>query len=250
MTVATAALWMSRLAAIATAVAALELIVVHGALSTGVYRWSVVRRGLPFGLVGDVIFASPWPVLIVQLASALALPWTSYAFVPWLAFTSTFSIAIRFRGTYNGGSDAMLLVVLLALALVRTDSRLALAGLGYAAVQLVLSYAISGFAKLREPRWRNGTALDTLVRLPHYNVPPRLVSILTSPAARLATFAMLGFECLFPIALFDPTVCVVALVGAAAFHLVNAIVFGLNRFLWAWLAAFPALLFWVERLHA
>jgi hypothetical protein len=36
---------------------------------------------------------------------------------------------------------------------------------------------------------------------------------------------------------------------AAVFHLTNAVVFGLNRFLWAWLAAFPALLFWVERLH-
>jgi hypothetical protein len=28
------------------------------------------------------------------------------------------------------------------------------------------------------------------------------------------------------------------------FHLFNALALGLNRFLWAWLAAYPALLFW------
>jgi uncharacterized membrane protein len=239
---------MARLGAIATAIAAVELIVVHRALTSGVYRWSVVRRGLPFGVVGDLVFASPWPVLAVQLASAVALPWTSCAVVPWLAFATTFLISIRFRGTYNGGSDAMLLVVLLALAVARTDERLAPAALGYAAAQLILSYAVSGFAKLREPRWRDGTAMDLLVRLPQYGVPPRLIALLTG--ARAASFAMLAFECAFPIALVDPRVCVVVLGIAGVFHVVNAVVFGLNRFLWAWLAAFPALLFWVERLHA
>jgi uncharacterized membrane protein len=87
------------------------------------------------------------------------------------------------------------------------------------------------------------------VRLPHYGVPPSLIAILTSRVARPASFAMLAFECSFPIALVDVRACVVMLAIAAVFHLTNAVVFGLNRFLWAWLAAFPALLFWVERLH-
>jgi hypothetical protein len=250
-TFAEAVAWISRLAALAAGIAALELAWVHRAWRTGplarATRPAAGRRRL-----ADLAFGARGTATLVALllGSALVLPWTESSLPAWLAAGATLGLSVRFRGTYNGGSDAMLLVVLLALALVRTDPRLALAGLGYAAVHLVLSYAISGVAKLREPRWRDGTALDTLVRLPQYGVPPRLIAILTRPAAKLATFAMLGFECAFPIALLDPTVCVVALVGAAVFHLVNAIVFGLNRFLWAWLAAFPALLFWVERLHA
>jgi len=38
----------------------------------------------------------------------------------------------------------------------------------------------------------------------------------------------------------------IALAIGAAFHLANAFAFGLNRFLWAWLAAYPALWFWAR----
>ena len=60
---------------------------------------------------------------------------------------------------------------------------------------------------------------------------------------------MLAFECSAPIVLVDPTVCVAWLAIGAAFHLVNAVVFGLDRFLWTWLAAYPALLYWVSELR-
>jgi hypothetical protein len=254
MTIAIAELWMARAASLATTIAALELIVMHRAVGeTGVYRWSTLRCEVPSALraPAGLVFSTTgtWLVLLAQLAAALALPFTTCAVAPWIAFVTTLLIAMRFRGSYNGGSDSMLLVGLLALAVARTDERLALAGLGYAAAQLVLSYTISGWAKLRDPQWRDGSALDVLVRLPHYGVPPRWIRILTSRAARPASFAMLAFECAFPFALVDIRVCVVMLVIAAVFHLANAVVFGLNRFLWAWLAAFPALLFWVERLH-
>jgi uncharacterized membrane protein len=254
MTTAIAELWLARVVSLATMIAALELIVVHRAFGeSGVYRWSTLRREVPSALRAPVglLFSTTgtWLILIAQLAAGVALPWTTCAIAPWIAFAATLLIAMRFRGSYNGGSDSMLLVVLLALAVARSDERFAPAALGYAAAQLVLSYAISGWAKLRDPQWRTGTALNVLVRLPHYGVPRRLVAMLSSRAARPASFAMLAFECAFPIALVDIRVCVVMLVIATVFHLTNAVVFGLNRFLWAWLAAFPALLFWVERLH-
>jgi hypothetical protein len=155
---------------------------------------------------------------------------------------------VRFRGTFNGGSDAMLLVVLLGLAIAR--SGVPAVGLGYIAAQLVLSYVLAGVAKLREPRWRDGSALAALVALPSYGVPPALIGFLTRPAiARTAGYALLAFELGFPIALVDPTACRVLLVLAALFHLGNAIVFGLDRFLWAWLAAFPAVIAWVDSLR-
>jgi hypothetical protein len=236
---------MARLASVAVVVAALELLAVRRTFST-VYRWSTLRRDFPPG--AGLLFAQPVGILVVQLAAGLALPWTSCAVVPWVAFASTLAISVRFRGSYNGGSDSMLLVVLLALALARTDVRLVPVALGYCAAQLVLSYAISGWAKLRDPKWRDGSALAVLVRLPQYAVPEPIGRVLSS--ARLASFAMLAFECAFPVALVDRRVCIAMLCIAGVFHVANAIVFGLNRFLWSWLAAFPALLFWVERLHA
>ena len=95
------------------------------------------------------------------------------------------------------------------------------------------------------------SALPILVRLPHYRVPPSAAALLSRPAiARSAAWGMLAFECAAPIALVDPTVCLVWLAAGAGFHLVNAVSFGLDRFLWTWLAAYPALIFWVDQLHA
>ncbi len=250
-------LWTSRLAAIATVICALELIAVHRTFGEhGVFRWSILRREYPplVRALLDPVFGTrgTWVIALVQLGSGLALPWLDRLPVPmlwpWLAVASTLLIAVRFRGTYNGGSDAMLLVVLLGIAVAVSGAPRV--GLAYIAVQLVLSYVISGTAKLRDRAWRDGEALPIMVRLPQYAVPAAAVRVLTVPVvARTAGLGMLAFECAFPLALGRFGLCLALLAIAAVFHLVNAIVFGLNRFLWAWLAAFPALIFWVERLR-
>jgi hypothetical protein len=241
----------ARLAALATAIAALELIIVRDAFSDrGVYAWSVLRAeygilarplGLVFGARGTLV------LLFVQLAAAIALPVFAHPAPAWIAFGTSLAISIRWRGSYNGGSDAMLLVVLLAIAIGRTAPSLADAALAYAAVQLVLSYFVAGVAKLGDPAWRAGRALPILVSLPHYRVPPRAAALLAAPlAGRVLAYAMLAVECTFPLALLHPTVCIAYLAIGGCFHLVNAFVFGLNRFLWIWLAAYPALLHWAS----
>ncbi len=238
------------LAAVATAVAAIELLAVHRALGErGVFAWSVLRRELaaapaPIRALADAIFGTRGTVVVIalQLAAAIALPAIVHAAPAWIALACTIAIAVRFRGTYNGGSDAMLVVVLLGLAIAR--SGWPRAGLAYIAAQLVLSYAIAGIAKLGDPRWRRGDAFAVLVALPAYGVPPRLARLLARPAiGRLGAFATLAFECGFPIALLNRTACIAVLAIGAAFHLGNAIVFGLDRFWWTWLAAYPALWF-------
>jgi hypothetical protein len=261
MTLAEAVSWMARLAGAATAVAALELLWVRRALADdGVFAWPVLRRefaGAPrvVRVLADVGFGyrGVCAVLAIQLAAGLALPWFGHPAAAWLAFATTLAVAIRFRGSYNGGSDAMLLIVTLAIALARTapDTGVARAGLAYAAVQLVLSYFVSGTAKLRDPAWRRGTALPILVALPHYQVSPRAQALLSRPAvSRLAGWAMLAFECSAPLALVNATACAALVIVGAGFHLANAVVFGLDRFLWTWLAAYPALLYWVAQRSA
>jgi hypothetical protein len=159
-------------------------------------------------------------------------------FLAWLG-------CVRFRGSFNGGSDTMTFVVGLPLA-VQTlfPERPAVAGLAIAAVatQLILSYLLAGVAKLREPMWRNGYALTILINREHYQVPPWFKRFAAMPAlSRLLTRAVLVFECAAPLALLHRNVCYGYLALAFCFHLGNAVTLGLNRFVWAWLAAFPCL---------
>jgi len=196
--------WMPRLAALATAIAALELVIVRDAFSDrGVYAWSVLRRDYgvlarPLGLIFSA--RGTLAVLVLQLAAAIALPLTTHAAPAWIAFGTSLAISVRWRGSYNGGSDAMLLVVLLAIAIGRTAPAYANAALAYAAVQLVLSYFIAGVAKLADPAWRAGRALPILVALPQYRVPARAAALLASPRrGRVLAYAMLAIECTFPL---------------------------------------------------
>ncbi|HMG57658.1 MAG TPA: hypothetical protein VK601_29360 [Kofleriaceae bacterium] len=258
MTQAAALEWTSRLGAVAAAVAALELLWVRRALADdGVFAWPVLRRELaPAPWIVRALadralsYRGTLAVLGLQLAAALALPWSTSPLPAWLVLACSLAISIRFRGTYNGGSDAMLLVVMLALGIARSapDTGGAAAGLAYVAAQLVLSYFIAGIAKLREATWRTGRALPLLVRTPHYRVPAWAAATLSRPAiARWAARSILAFECGFPLAFTHPAACTALLAAGAAFHLGNAIVFGLDRFLWTWLAAYPALIYWVDR---
>ena len=58
------------------------------------------------------------------------------------------------------------------------------------------------------------------------------------------------FELLFPLSLLTASSLYVALVIAASFHLANACLFGLNRFFWIWIAAYPSLLWLQQRVFA
>ncbi len=257
MTEAVAVTWMARGLALAAAVAALELLVARHALGdAGVFAWPVLRRELagaphPVRVLADRVlsYRGTLGLLALQLGAALTLPWIDHPAPAWLVVATSLAISIRFRGSYNGGSDAMLIIVALAVALARTAPGLPLAraGLAYAAAQLVLSYVVSGVAKLADPAWRDGRALPILVRLPHYRVPAWAAALLgRASIARAAAWGMLAFECGFPLALAHPMACAILLAVGAAFHLANAVVFGLDRFLWTWLAAYPALIFWVS----
>jgi hypothetical protein len=212
--------WMTRLAALAIAIAALELLIARRALSDdGVFAWSILRRDYVHPRIAGLLFSyrSTLVVILLQLCAALALPWLDHAAPAWIAFATTLAIAVRFRGSYNGGSDSMLLVVTLSLA-----------------------YLLAGVAKLRDPAWRSGHALAILVELPQYRVPRRLASLVTS-LSRIGSWAILAFEIAFPVVFASPLACTIMLAIGAAFHVANALVFGLNRFLWTWLAAYPAL---------
>ena len=151
----------------------------------------------------------------------------------------------RFNGPYNGGSDRMSILILWCLLVahavpVQSVKEIAI---GYLALQTTLSYFISGQVKLVNPQWRSGRALREVFDFSAYPVSENLRSLAQRPIlCRTMSWAVIVFEVLFPLALISQASLVAALVMAAAFHLANAFLFGLNRFFWIWIAAYPSLL--------
>ena len=62
---------------------------------------------------------------------------------------------------------------------------------------------------------------------------------------RAMSWGVMGFELAFPLTLLWTPALVAGLVVAGTFHLANACLFGLNRFFWTWLSAYPAIL-WLQ----
>ena len=201
---------------------------------------AVLQRG------AEHLRREPW-LFLPQMGCALAVlagAWVGPAMLGlWITGLAQLW---RFRGPYNGGADKMLLLVISCVALARLVPPAAEMALGYLAVQLVLSYVVSGWVKLRNPDWRSGVALQEVFS---YSIYPSSENLRALAARRRllqgGACAVIGFELAFPLALVSPPVLSAALCLAAGFHLANAVLFGLNRFVWAWLAAFPALL-WLQ----
>lgn len=163
------------------------------------------------------------------------------------------SIAVlaRYQGPYNGGSDRMGLLVMYCLCLAHwlPDGVWAQAAFGYLAVQVVLSYFISGQVKITNPAWRSGQALRDVFAFSAYPVAEALRPL--AQKTRLmwaASWAVMLLEVLFPLSFLNASALVVALALASVFHVANACLFGLNRFVWVWMAAYPSLLWLQARL--
>lgn len=173
---------------------------------------------------------------------------------PWpLVGLSLLSLAIlrRFQGPYNGGSDRMGLLALWCLTLSRLMPTLPWREIlfAYLGLQLTLSYAIAGGVKIVNPDWRSGRALRDVFAFSAYPVSEDLRRWADRPRAMLAmSWAVMLFELAFPLTLLSPPALIVGLAIAAAFHLANACLFGLNRFFWTWLAVYPAILWLQDRL--
>lgn len=215
-----------------------EVLLALALIQQGLEHLRVFRRErLLFGarilLCGLVVagVASPWPLVGLAGLSLLILQ--------------------RFQGPYNGGSDRLGLLALWCLALARllpVEAWRELA-FGYLGVQLMLSYFISGWVKIVNPDWRKGVALRQVFAFSAYPVAERLRGWADRPRLLLVmSWVVMLFELAFPLTLISQSSLMVGLVVAAIFHLANACLFGLNRFFWTWLAAYPAILWLQQRL--
>ncbi len=155
---------------------------------------------------------------------------------------------VRWLGSFNGGSDYMnsLLLLFTFLGLL-IPGELGAVCLWYIALQLCYSYFKAGFIKIKNRNWRSGQALPKFVLTPMYADAPWLTWIFRKRRlACLVSWFTILFEVLFPLALLDSRVALAFMAVAFVFHLGNAYVFGLNRFVFAWISAYPAL-YWCAK---
>lgn len=249
----TALTWVARGTGLGLVVQSVELWSIRDRLAdSGVWRWPLLRSehdALPAPLRWLFLLLLPYrPFIALVVLRALASGWMlaggTVALAP-LLLVAQVAICVRFRGTFNGGSDYMSVVLLLALSLAVTPS-FTRAALAYVAVQTTLSYGIAGLVKIKSREWRDGRALQGFLTLAarRHGAPHAITDDLTTPRrSQLLALAIIGFECSFPLAWLDPRACAAYLAIGLAFHVANSVVFGLNRFFLAWAAAYPAVLY-------
>ncbi|MEY2621512.1 MAG: hypothetical protein RIT26_1332 [Pseudomonadota bacterium] len=158
-------------------------------------------------------------------------------------------LLFRWRGAFNGGSDFMTLVGLTGLLWADglspwVGTELAWrAGLWWVSLQLLTSYFMSGWVKLKHRGWRNGTALPMFLDTGVYGPLPAN-SLLRHPGlTRIVAWAFILWEGLFGLVFLDIRLAWIGCALGALFHFLVFWYFGLNRFFWAWLATYPALIY-------
>lgn len=225
---------------------------------SGLLNWEIIRSIYPWYPTGSFsktlnsLLRYPrfiWLVsLLLLIAIVLSASRPSEHSTLYLLTTVVilwFLIQLRLRFGLDG-ADQMASIVLIALWFyyLTNDTRLRSTAITFIALQLILSYITAGVAKLLSQEWRNGSAISGVLRTRAYGTP-RIAEFIQQrqQLARAICYSVIAFECLGWVCIFGgPRWCVGFLACGAAFHLVTALLMGLNAFLWSFLSAFPAVL--------
>ena len=252
--------WVEQITAIGVCVSALEwLAQPERVRETGLFSWTVLRLRHPRLVEGllakalDKVFSYHCTItfMIVRLGLgfallALPLPFSVRNLAVGLLAVAT--ILLRLRAPIGlDGSDQMSSIVLITATLahiVGTDPAISIV-LWFLTFQALLAYSVSGWLKLREAGWRDGTFLGRVLSSRTYG-HQRFGPFLKRHRRLAAGFSQLFIltECCFPFALIAPKpIAMLILCGGIAFHVVTAIVMGLNTFVWAFTATYPAIIY-------
>jgi hypothetical protein len=218
------------------------------------WSWQLQRADIPSATVRallDVLFKPSVHQLhlVLRLCAAvlLAVQGASLPLIFFL-FVGNLLILIRWRGAFNGGSDFFTLVVLTGLLIAQLVGAFGNEQLGwqacfwYIAIQAITSYFMSGAVKLLRPEWRNGSAMTIFLNGAIYGPLSATHPLRNKWLAMMGSWGFIVWEILFPFSLLDPRLAAVFCAVAAFFHFLVFWFFGLNRFFWAWLCSFPAII--------
>jgi hypothetical protein len=198
-----------------------------------VARFPVLNRGLVPAAVAQILAAAvllayprAWPSLLV------------------LCLVEVFLQPVLRPGL--DGGDEMLRVATVVMLLRSLSPSLVVqeAAAGFLALQVCLSYTVSGLSKGQSIMWWSGSGVRGILSTQYFGIGAagRFLDRHHTLARLLGSGTVL-WESLFGLTvLAGPSVTMVALAGAAGFHVACALVMGLDGFLLPFLATFPSVL--------
>jgi len=228
--------------------------------SDGAFSWRIFQRRLPrfpvFAGLGKTVF-SMWGstvLLSVRAAAGFGLLLGVFILNNWLCSLSLALILVTgllllYRNPFAlEGSDQMCIIVtagLLVAGMNRSSLAWQMLGFGFIAAEACLAYLAAGVTKAISPVWRDGTALYRILNTTTFGDPAGARLLRGRRILGLVLcWAVIFFETLFPVALILPSKLLVALFAIGIlFHLGVAVMMGLNLFLWAYAATYPAVWF-------
>lgn len=248
------------LAATGAAVASAELFALRSALrDDGLLSWRVHRlyharltRWLERLRVA-ILFRYPAVLVLlgIRLVAAVSLILAALFGLPAgppLYLLTLMGLVFTLRSSSsNDGSDQMTTIVLVALSCAQfIHTELAdQACVVFIASQSSLAYGTSGLLKAKERGWRDGTYVTEILATSSFGNRDLLQLFRTNYPVRIWCGRLVAFgDCLLCAAiLLPPQACVLALLLGVCLHLGIARVLGLNTFLWAFLATYPAVIY-------
>jgi hypothetical protein len=209
------------------------------------FRTGVISRSL-FGKRGTI---AGHLLGITGVLLMWSQPTRSYAFTGGMLAIVLSCVLVQLRTVYAGdGAQQMNLLIGVALLLGFNSWVRPLTGtvcLFFIAAHSMLSYFVSGAAKLVSPIWMRGDALLKIMGTTAFGSEPgfRLASF--SPRfTRILCRGTVLVEIIFPTLVLGPKWMMISfLLWGFSFHLANAVLMGLNTFVWSYLATYPALYF-------
>jgi hypothetical protein len=186
-------------------------------------------------------------IIFIHIAAAAFLFLISHWAIVFLLLLTHLIICVRFRGTFNGGSDMMKFVILTGVLIILASDEKVVQQLGlfYICIHMILSYFKAGWSKLMNREWRTGAALPEFLSRSLFHESKKLSEyLLENPKLNhIITWSVLLFELGILVILFKPELTSIFFGIAMAFHFCNYLFLGLNRFFWIWLCGWPALLY-------
>lgn len=224
----------------------------------GIYSWIVRKSRTKYLLNGFLSlffnFIFRYPNVLFLIAAKLLFSIVvlfSYGNTTLLSISSTVialtSILLSFRGLSGfSGADQMSKITFttLSLCFISLSPLVLKIGLLFLSGQLIIAYSTAGWLRIIQPTWRNGSDLLLIIRQHTYGNKLIWDKARKHPEIlKFASLTILIFESSILFALFLPLkFFLIYLCLGVLFHLLNAILMGLNTFFWTFLATYPAVI--------
>jgi hypothetical protein len=256
------------LCSIGLLISTLELFYIRKSFGAdGVYSWAVFSpfllrtRNVTLTKLLNAVFDAPGVtgllgIRLLALVCVLSAPIYSGTYTVSLTIVVLSLLFLSWRRSFgDDGADQMNLILLITTWLctaILENGLLLKMGLWFIALQSVLSYGTAGIAKLVSPTWRSGQAVFGVFSTGVYGLD-MVAQFLRGRSLLnyLLCWSVMLIESGFLVALLLPfPYAVMFLIWGAGFHLLCAIIMGLNNFLWAFLASYPAIIYVWWDIHA